>query len=135
MNSFISLGFLPRHIDFALLILRLWLGFALFIRHGLEKITGAATMSAHFPNPLHIGTVPTFAVAFISDAICSILIMLGIATRWAAIIVMVNTMAAFILVHHAAFFGPHNGELPWVYFGWAFAIFIAGPGRFSFDGK
>lgn len=135
MKNFINLGFLPRHVDLALLILRVWLGFALFIRHGLEKITGAATMSAHFPDPLHIGRVPTFTVALLSDAICSILVMLGFATRWATLIIMINTAAAFILVHHFAFFGPRNGELPWIYFGWALAIFVVGPGRFSFDGK
>jgi putative oxidoreductase len=135
MNNFISLGFLPRNMDFALLILRVWLGFALFIRHGLEKITGAAAMSAHFPDPLHVGRVPTFTVALLSDAICSILVMLGFATRWAAIVIMINTGAAFIFVHRFAFFGPHNGEQPWVYFGWALAIFIAGAGRYSFDGK
>lgn len=135
MNNFVSLGFLPRHMDLALLVLRLWLGFALFIRHGLEKITGFSTMAAHFPDPLHIGHAPTFAVALISDGICSILVMLGVATRWAAIIIMINTAAAFIFVHHFAFFGPHSGELPWIYFGWALTIFIAGPGKYSFDGK
>ncbi len=135
MNNFVSLGFLPRHIDFALLVLRVWLGFALFIRHGLEKITNLSAMAAHFPNPLHIGAGPTFAVALLSDAICSLLIILGVATRWAAIVIMINTAAAFIFVHHFAFFGPRNGELPWIYFGWALAIFIAGPGRYSFDGK
>lgn len=135
MNNFVSLGFLPRHMDFALLVLRVWLGFALFIRHGLEKITNLSSMAAHFPNPLHIGSGPTFAVALFSDAICSILVMLGFATRWAAIVIMINTGAAFIFVHRFAFFGPRNGELPWIYFGWALALFIAGPGRYSFDGK
>ena len=135
MNNFVSLGFLPRHMDLALLILRVWLGFALFIRHGLEKITNLSSMAAHFPNPVHIGAGPTFAIALFSDAVCSILVMLGFATRWAAIVIMINTGAAFIFIHRLAFFGPRNGELPWIYFGWALAIFIAGAGRYSFDGK
>ena len=116
-------------------MLRLWLGFALFIRHGLEKITGFTGMAAHFPDPLHIGRTPTLMVALMSDAICSILVMLGFATRWATVIIMINTGATFILVHHFTFLGPRNGELAWIYFGWALAIFLAGPGRFNCDRK
>jgi len=135
MNNFVRLGFLPRGNDFALLVLRVWIGFTLFLRHGLEKITGFAGMAGHFPNPLHIGPVASLAFALLSDAICSILVMLGFATRWATLIIMINTGVAFIFVHKLAFFGQRSGELPWIYFGWALAIFIAGPGRFSFDGR
>ncbi len=135
MNTFVKLGFLPRGIDLALLILRVWIGFALFLRHGLEKITGFAGMAAHFPDPLHIGAVPTLAFALLSDGICSILVILGFATRWATLVIMINTCAAFVFVHRLAFFGPRNGELPWLFFGWALTLFLAGPGRFSFDGQ
>ncbi|MBV8550838.1 MAG: DoxX family protein [Acidobacteriaceae bacterium] len=135
MNSFVRLGFLPSATDFALLVLRVWLGFALFLRHGWEKIHEFGAMSAHFPNPLHIGSVPSLAFALLSDGICSILVMIGFATRWATLIIMINTGVAFVLVHKMAFFGPHQGELPWIYFGWAFTLFLAGPGRYSFDGR
>ncbi len=90
-------------------------------------------MAGHFPDPLHIGPVPTLAFSLLSDGICSILIFFGIAARWAALVITVNTCMAFILVHHYRFHGPGNGELPWLYLAGALTILIAGPGRFSVD--
>jgi putative oxidoreductase len=135
MKNLFTLSFLPRSYNLALLVLRLWFGFSLFLKHGWEKITGFSQMIAHFPDPIHIGPVPTFAFALFSDAICSLLLFFGLATRWAALIIAINTGVAFALVHGFRFFGQGNGELPWLYFAAAFAVLIAGPGRFSFDGK
>src|SRR5579884_4265989 len=135
MRKLLQLSFLPRSADFGLLVLRLWLGSSLFLKHGLEKITGFSQMAAHFPDPVHIGPVPSLAFALLSDAICSILAMIGVATRLAALIITVNTGVAFTLVHHMRFSGPGGGELPWVYMGGYLAIVLAGPGRYSVDGK
>jgi putative oxidoreductase len=133
MRSFFTLSFIPRSSDIALLVLRLMLGFSLFSCHGWEKITNFSQMASHFPDPIHIGPIPSLALALLSDGICSILIFFGVAARWAALVIAVNTGVAFILVHHYRFHGPGNGELPWLYCAGALAILIAGPGRFSFD--
>jgi putative oxidoreductase len=133
MRSFLTLGFVPRSADFALLLLRLMVGFSLFWCHGWEKISNFSAMSAHFPDPLHFGPVPSLALALLSDGICSILIFFGAAARWAALVIAVNTGVAFILVHHHRFHGPGNGEFPWLYMAAALTILIAGPGRFSID--
>jgi hypothetical protein len=37
LNSFFRLRFIPHH-RFALFLLRVWVGFSLFLEHGLEKI-------------------------------------------------------------------------------------------------
>ncbi|HZU26062.1 MAG TPA: DoxX family protein [Bryobacteraceae bacterium] len=135
MRKLLALGFLPRCTDCALLTLRLWLGITLFLGHGMEKIRHFSAMAAHFPDPVHIGPVPSLAFALLSDAICSVLAMIGVATRLAALIITVNTGVAFTLVHHMRFSGPGGGELPWVYMGGYLAIVLAGPGRYSVDGK
>lgn len=133
MRKLLQLSFVPRSVDCALLLLRIWLGGTLFLKHGLEKLTGFSQMAAHFPDPLHIGAVPSLIFALISDGICSILIVLGVATRLAALIVAINTAVAFVFVHHARFFGQGNGELPWLYLGGALTLLLAGPGRHSVD--
>jgi len=133
MRRLLALDFIPRSVDVGLLLLRIWLGGTLFLKHGLEKLTGFSQMAAHFPNPLHIGVVPSLAFALLSDAICSILIVLGVATRLAALIVAINTAVAFAFVHHLRFFGQGNGELPWLYLGGSLALLFAGAGRFSVD--
>lgn len=129
----LPLGFVPRNVDLALLVLRVWFGFSLFLRHGWEKIATFSQMAAHFPDPVGIGSTPSLVFALVSDSICSILVMLGVATRLASLLIVVNTLVAFVLVHHGMFFGPHNGETAYVYAGAFLVLFLAGGGRYSID--
>lgn len=121
--------------DWGLLVLRVWFGLSLFLKHGLEKPMHFAQMSQHFPNPLHIGPVPSLIFALISDAICSILVLLGLGTRWAALWSFVNIFVAWSFVHHFQFFGrgADHGEAIVLYLGGFLALAIMGPGRFSLD--
>jgi len=135
MRKLVALGFFPRSADCGLLLLRIWLGTTLFLGHGLEKIAHFNAMASHFPDPVHIGRVPSLLFALLSDAICSVLTIFGLATRLAALIIVINVGVAFSLVHHFRFTGPGGGELPWVYMGGYLALLFAGPGRFSVDGK
>jgi|SRR5579872_155854 putative oxidoreductase len=121
--------------DAALLILRVGAGLSLFLKHGLEKLTGYSTMVQHFPNPIHTGAHASLAFALLSDGICSILIVLGLVTRPAATIVLINLLTVFFLVHHAAFFSSGHVELVWLYIAAFAAILLAGPGRFSIDAR
>ena len=133
MNRFLQLGFLPRNYDLALLVLRVWLGLDLFFKHGIEKVAHFSRMAAHFPDPVHIGPRLSLMFALLSDAICSLLVVLGLGTRWAALIIVINLAVAFTLVHHFAVSGPHSGELPLVLLGGFIAVLIAGAGRYSVD--
>jgi putative oxidoreductase len=119
--------------DAGILILRICAGLSLFLKHGWEKLSGYSTMVQHFPNPIHIGAHASLAFALLSDGICSILIVLGLATRPAATIILINLLTVFFLVHHAAFFTNQHVELVWLYIAAFAAIFVTGPGRFSID--
>ena len=132
-NRILELSFVPINHDLALLVLRVTMGVSLFLKHGLEKITNFSQMASHFPDPVHIGPVPSLVFAALSDAICSLLIIFGLGTRLAALVVVVNLMVAFSLVHRFALFGPHNGELALVYLGGCLTLLIGGGGRFSID--
>jgi putative oxidoreductase len=134
--NFLVLRFVPSSADFGLLMLRLMVGLSLFLKHGWEKPTTFAMMAAHFPDPIHIGAVPSLVFALISDAICSVLVMLGLATRWAALIVVINIGVAWSLFHHFIFFerpqGDH-GELCLLYISVFLALLVTGAGRYSLD--
>jgi len=134
MNRLLRLDFLPRSYDLALLLLRVWIGFSLFYRHGIEKITNFSAMAAHFPNPVHIGPHASLAMALISDAVCSILVVIGLVTRLAALYIVVIIGTAFVFIHHLSMSPPHGSEIAYAYLGVFLTIFIAGPGRFSVDG-
>jgi len=121
--------------DWGLLCLRVWFGLSLFLKHGFEKPTNFAQMALHFPNPLHLGPIPSLLFALISDAICSILILLGLATRLAASFIFVNIFIAWSFVHTFQFFGrgADHGEAMVLYLGGFLAMAIMGAGRFSLD--
>ena len=118
-----------------LLLLRVLAGLSLFLKHGLEKLTGYSTMVQHFPDPIHIGPHATLAYALLSDGICSLLVVVGLGTRPAAFVIVVNLLTAFFLVHHAAFFSSGHVELVLVYIAVFAALVVAGPGRFSVDAR
>lgn len=124
-------------LDWGLLCLRLCFGLSLFLKHGWEKPTNFAQMAQHFPNPLHVGPVPGLLFALVSDAICSILVLLGLATRWAALWTFANIFIAWSFVHHFQFFGrgADHGEAMVLYLAGFLALAIIGPGRFSLDRK
>jgi putative oxidoreductase len=124
-----------RATSVGLLLLRVLTGLSLFLKHGLEKLTGYSTMVQHFPDPIHIGAHASLSYALLSDGICSLLVVVGLGTRPAAFVIVVNLLTAFFLVHHAAFFTSGHVELVLVYIAVFAALVVAGPGRFSVDAR
>jgi putative oxidoreductase len=129
-------GFALRR-DCGLLALRLFTALPLFLKHGTEKLFRFHHMAAHFPDPLHIGPVPSLLFATLSDGICTLLLIFGLATRWAALIIFINVGVAFALVHHFAIFGPQgdHGELIVLYLGATFTLLLSGAGKYSVDAR
>lgn len=132
MDKFLRLSFLPMNIDFGLLLLRIWLGVSLFYKHGIEKLFSFTKMQAHFPNPLHIGVTPSLIYAMLSDGICSILIIIGLASRPAALVIVINLLVVFTFLHGFSFKEGH-AELVYAYLGGFLAILMTGPGKYSLD--
>ena len=73
-----SMRVLKANPDVGLLILRVLAALSLFLKHGWEKPTHFAAMAAHFPDPIHIGPVASLAFALVADAVCSILVAVGL---------------------------------------------------------
>ena len=136
IKAFVTWRLIPPGVDAGLLILRLLAGAGLFLKHGWEKPTHFAAMAAHFPDPIHLGPMPSLIVALVSDVICSVLTMVGLATRWAALFVVLNVGVAWSMVHHFGFFtGPDadHGELCFLYLAVFLALAFTGAGRYSVD--
>jgi putative oxidoreductase len=138
VRDLVTMRFIPERPSAALALLRVWTGATLLLRHGWEKQPAHwAQFMAHFPNPIGIGSHPSFLFAFLSDFVCSILLIIGLGTRWAALICFGNIFVAWAFVHHFAFFGKgpaiDHGELIVLYLGALLTILIAGPGAASLD--
>jgi putative oxidoreductase len=128
--------------DWGLLLLRVWTFLSLFAKHGFEKLSNQDNMAFTFrDDPIHIGKFASFLCAAFADGICTLLIALGLGTRWAAMALFINLFVAWSLVTHFDYFehtiaslGNH-GEVIVLYMGACLAVAIAGPGRFSLDWK
>ena len=137
LGRILNAKFIPSSSDAGLLVLRVSTGFILFMRHGWEKVSRLTLMNPTFPDPLHIGHNLTWTLAMLSDGICSLLIILGIGTRWLSFYCFFNIFVAWALVHHFTFLGKSagadHGELIALYLGAFAALMVAGPGRYSVD--
>jgi len=135
MNSFVRLGFIPPGYDLGLLVLRVCLGFSLFWCHGLSKITGFSHMAEHFADPLHIGMKATLLLAIFAESLCALLVIVGLGTRWAALIIAIDVGSAFAFVHKFHLTGQGSGELAYAYLVVMLVLFITGAGKYSVDRK
>lgn len=139
LRNFFGADFLPSSPQLGLTFLRVATGATLFLHHGWEKRPSQwFAFMAHFPSLFHLGAPVTFLIAFFSDFVCSLLIILGFGTRWAAAFSFCNIFVAWAFVHHFAFLGrgpaADHGELIVLYLGALLAIFLGGPGYLSIDG-
>jgi putative oxidoreductase len=138
LSDFLTMRFFPERPQVGLAILRVWTGATLFLRHGWEKNpTQWTQFMARFGDPIGIGPHPSFLIAFVSDFVCAILLMLGLGTRWASLWCMGNIFVAWAFVHHFVFLqkvpGSDHGEVIVLYLGALLTIFVAGPGAASID--
>lgn len=131
----LRLNFVPQNTDFALLLLRVWLGASLCLLHGWGKLTGFATGAAKFADPLGVGPTASMALTVFAEVGCAILLAIGCFTRFAALVLVILMSVAFLMVHGAKLSGPGSGELAFVYLAGFLTVLVAGPGRFSVDGK
>jgi putative oxidoreductase len=125
---------IPLGINIALLILRVWAGASLFVKHGLEKVIHFQDMSSHFPDPIHIGSKASLICAAIADVLCSVLVAAGFLTRLASAIIVINLLVVFGCMEHFSFMQDH-AELEFVYLGVYLALIFSGGGRYSVDAQ
>ena len=127
----------PLSPNLGLLVLRVLVFAMLFAKHGTIKIFNFGQMAHGFPDPLHIGSVTTLAIAIFSDCICSLLIVLGLATRWAALFSLCNLFVAEVFVHHFAVMSWNDmgmgAEIILIFMAACITLICLGPGKFSVD--
>ena len=134
MKKIFQLQSIPVNAEIGLLVIRLWVGIGLFAKHGIEKFIHFGQMQQHFPDLLHLGSTTSLLFALLSDGICSVLIIIGLATRLSALIVVINLTIVFLLMHQFSFVKEH-AELVYLYLVAMLTILIAGPGKYSIDNR
>jgi putative oxidoreductase len=135
MQKFLRLEFVPSSPDLALLVLRIWLGLSMALLHGWGKLANLIGGTSKFPDILGIGAMPALGLAIFAEFFCSLLLVVGLWTRLAALALVITMSVAFFIAHGAKLSGSGSGELAFVYLAGYFVLLLAGAGKFSFDKK
>lgn len=121
-----------RNIDIALLLLRITFGAAMIIGHGwgkLQRLFGAEEIT--FADPFGLGPVVSLVLVVFAEVLCSVLIILGLFTRWATIPLIITMLTAFFMVH---FDDPFNRqEKAILYVITYICLLLTGAGYYSLD--
>lgn len=132
------MGFLTnennRSKDIGLLIIRVVFGLVLFYGHGLGKLSVIfGGQPIQFMNPIGIGPELSFYLAAFAEGICSILLILGLFSRFASIILTLNFIIIVILHGFILGDGFKVLELRFLYLSGFLATILTGPGRYALD--
>lgn len=122
--------FLSPCSDLGILFLRVAFGLTLFLGHGLGKVQGFQDMIHNFMNPIGIGPEVSFVLAVFAEAVCALLIVIGLFTRAAAFVVVI----LFVVISGFTDVQPAVArELVRLFLIGFTAVLILGPGKYSFD--
>lgn len=114
-----------------LLLLRLLFGFGMAFGHGWGKMMTFSDKMDSFPDPLGIGSAASLVGAIFAEAVCGILVGLGLFTRLALIpLIFTMTIAAFVVLGNEPFSGK---EMALLYMVPYVVLFLTGPGKYSVD--
>jgi putative oxidoreductase len=122
--------------DLGLLLLRAFFGLYMAFGHGLGKITGGPERWAGLGGTMEIfglGFAPTFwgFMAAFAEFICALLVVVGFATRPAALLLVLNmSVAATAHITGAIDGGP---EMALLYGAVFLSLLFVGPGKYSVD--
>jgi putative oxidoreductase len=125
-------------LDVARLLLRVMLG-VLILLHGISKIRGGPGFildivdKAGLPEPFGY-------LVYLGEVAAPILVIIGLFTRAAALVIAINMIVAILLVHIPQFFtladtGGWALELQGLYVAVAVAVALLGAGRYGVGGR
>jgi putative oxidoreductase len=123
--------------DAGKLILRVALA-AMLLFHGVAKLSGGIGFVADMLAKAGLPAVFGYGV-YIGEVVAPLLILVGLFTRPAALIVAINMIVAVLLAHTSQFFtlnetGGWALELQGMFFFAAVAVALLGAGRYSIGG-
>ena len=134
MLKLLKLSFLPKSPDYGLLILRVALGFSMLLLHGRGKMLGFAATAEKMNGLLGLPGNVNAGLAVFAEVVCSALLIAGLFTRFAALMLAITMGTAFFIVHKSSLVaGPGSGELAMVYLIAYVTLLFTGAGKFSVD--
>jgi putative oxidoreductase len=118
--------------DLGLALLRI-LPAAMLLTHGIPKFQKLLAGDFEFGDPIGIGPAPSLFLTVLGEFVCSILLIIGYKTRWAAVPPAIVMLVAGFIVHSADPFDVK--EKAFLFLSFFLVIILLGPGRYSIDKK
>jgi len=104
----------------------------MMLTHGVPKALGYEELVQTFPDPLNVGTEISAMLIVFAEVGCSVLLLLGLFGRFAALALFIAMMvAAFVHQFHDPWM---NRELPLLYAAIFACLTLTGSGSTSIDG-
>lgn len=131
MKRLFNTNFNNESMHFMLLVLRIGIASFMLV-HGAEKLsTITAGGEIQFGDPIGVGVATSFYLTVFAEFFCSVFLLLGFATRLAAVPLIITMLVAVFIVHAAD--GFDKKELGLHYLLVYVFLFVAGPGKYSID--
>ncbi|MDR6337295.1 putative oxidoreductase [Filimonas zeae] len=131
MKRLLSIQYSDGMFNFSMLLLRLAFGGLMLLNHGMDKLMHFSAYESKFYNFMGMGSRASLVLAIFAEVFCSLFIVLGLFTRFAAIPLLI-TMLIAIFVAHAGQFA--KAEMAVLYCSAFFVLLFCGPGKVSVDG-
>ncbi len=135
MNNLVKNIFNPgvysNNINLVLLILRVSVGIFM-LTHGIGKLESLfGSEPIQFSDPIGVGATASLALAVFSEVLCSILLIIGLATRFVAVPLLITMLVAAFIVHINDGFGRQEFALLYALI--YMTIAVIGAGKYSLD--
>jgi putative oxidoreductase len=130
MKTLFSTTVNNKGVDLWLLLARIVVG-TFMLTHGVPKLQNLMSGNIHFSDPFGLGPTFSLALTVFAEVFCSILLILGIATRFASIPLIINMSVAVFYAHGGQPLAKK--ELAVFYLLFYIGFCIIGGGRYSID--
>jgi putative oxidoreductase len=132
MKKILSIKYSAGAFNFSMLFLRVVFGLLIITKHGYDKMIKFSTLQHGFYNFIGLGSKTSLVLAIFAEVLCALFIVLGLFTRFAAIILIITMLVAIYGSNVGKPLG--QSELALLYLGAFVTLLFCGPGKFSIDG-
>lgn len=121
-----------RLTDLSLLLLRVTFGGLMFLNHGLGKFNKLiAGGEIKFANVMGMGPELSLGLAVFAEALCALLVVIGLFTRMAVIPLIITMLVAIFVIHIGDPFKKMESAI--IYLIPYLVLFWNGSGKYSVD--
>ena len=117
-------------VNIALLIMRLTAG-VLMAHHGYQKLSNFSSIEPKFMEFMGLSKSISLGLVVGAEFFCSLLLIVGLATRFALVPLVITMIVAVFQAHSGEIFG--DGETAFLYLAIYVTLLLKGAGKYSAD--